>query len=201
MPRSNKKKKKDGSLVASYIPGIHTSISTKAAEIPHALSSFNNQIPSILLSHGPSIMVQKAIASAARHGIKLKPGRPNPATGNCAFEASIYNVNDRNCFPENLTMSVDYYRRIWTTDMENRSFASPFNPGFSRAEWHEGWNKVAQSNVYEVDYFGDLVVPAIACGLRKNLLIFNTNTENPREPVSVVRPADFNVEISSCPCI
>ena len=142
-------------------------------------------------------MVRRGIASAARHGVRLTPGRANPATGNCAFEAPIFNVNDRSSFMEKFPLSVGYYRRIWITDVENRLFTSAFNPGYSQLEWHAGFERLKESNVYEVDYFGDLVLPAVACGLKKNLLIFNTNIEFPKEPITVVSPSDWNVEPNS----
>ena len=100
-------------------------------------------------------MVRRAIASASRHGVKLTMGRPNAALGNCAFEAAIYNINDHSCFNDRLTMSADYYRRVWCTDMENRLFNTLFNPGLTFEEWHEGWEKVKSPNVYEVDLFCD----------------------------------------------
>ena len=142
-------------------------------------------------------MVRRAVASAARHGVILTPGRANPAGGNCAFEAPIFNVNDRSSFLDNFPLSVEYYRRIWVTDLENRLFTSPFNPGYSYSEWHLGFERLKESNVYEVDYFGDMVIPAIACGLKKNLLIFNTNIEFPKEPITVVSPSDWHVEPNS----
>ena len=43
----------------------------------------------------------KAIASAQKHNIKLKPGRKDRGYGNCVFEAVINNMNDRACFREN----------------------------------------------------------------------------------------------------
>ena len=63
-------------------------------------------------------MVCRAITSAKKHGINLRRGTPNQADGNCAIESAIFNLNDRLCFPENLPFSVDYYRRIWMTDMK-----------------------------------------------------------------------------------
>ena len=61
-------------------------------------------------------MINTAISSAHRHGIKLKPGTPNPGAGDCAFEAIIQNNNDRSCFTEKYLMDINWYRRIWTTD-------------------------------------------------------------------------------------
>ena len=44
-----------------------------------------------------SLMLKRGIASGRRHGINLSPGKLNSASGNCAFEAAIYNVNERVC--------------------------------------------------------------------------------------------------------
>ena len=61
MPRSPKKKKK---------------VSAQAGK-----DSTNPEVPSVALVGSTSVMVQRAIASGARHGIKILPGRVNPATG------------------------------------------------------------------------------------------------------------------------
>ena len=46
---------------------------------------------------------------------------------------------------------------------------------YTDKEWIEGWRKMSVPGQYEIDYFGDLMLPAIACGLKKYILIFNTN--------------------------
>ena len=132
MLRSNKKKNKPSSKIPSSPP-----YSVEKPN-PSQESSIEDNIPSFFLGNNQSLIVRRAIVSAARHGIDLVPGRPNPATGNCAFEATIFNINDRQCFNEKLTMSADFYRRIWCTDMKNRSFDSSFNPRLSRLAWNEG---------------------------------------------------------------
>ena len=143
------------------------------------------------------LIVEQAKASAARHGIRVCHGRPNPATGDCVFEASIFNVNDRDCFKEKFTNTIDYYRIKWMSEGEKVLFSSPFNSGYSISEWKAGFDKLKKTNVYEVNYFGDMVIPSIACGIKKILLIFNTNTEFPRDPVVVVNPANFGVQPTS----
>ena len=145
----------------------------------------------------PNLMIKRAIASASRQGITLVPGRPNPATGNCSFEAAIFNLNDRSCFTEKLKLSIMYYRRIWITDMENRLFESVYNTGYSMSEWHVNWQKLKEENIYEVDHFGDLVLPAIACGMKKYLLIFNTNVNNPSEPIYIINPVQYGAKPDS----
>ena len=131
MQRSPKKKKKESAQAAKYLS--------------------NPEVPSSALVGSTSVMVQRAIASGARHGIKILPGRANPATGDCVFESAVFNVNDRNCFQETFPLSISYYRHIWCTDIENRLFDSPFNPGYSHSDWSNGWNRVKQPRVYEVE--------------------------------------------------
>ena len=101
MPRSNKKK---SSLIP---PTKHPPSQSSSCLSPPQSSS--------------SLMVLRAVSSARKHGIKLKQGTPSAAEGNCAFESAIFNLNGRECFNESLPQSADYYRRIWMTDMKNRT--------------------------------------------------------------------------------
>ena len=174
MPRSNQKKKRQW----LSIPGL-------------IIKSVNiNKSIAVIQSPSSKMVVQRAIASADKHGLHLSQGRSNPGLGNCAFEACIYNVNDRITFHERYTQSIDYYRRIWATDFENRSYSDPLlNNGYSRETWHDGWNQMKESGKYEVEHFGDLIIPAIACGLRKIILIFNTNPNVAHDPISVIDPS------------
>ena len=41
------------------------------------------------------------------------------------------------------------------------------------------------------------MLPGIACGIRKLLLIFNTNSDSPHDPIYVVDPRQFNREPDS----
>ena len=101
MPRSNKKK-----FSLKPPPKSPTLIESSS-------SAVNN-----LMKHEQSLMLDRGIASARRHGINLSPGKMNSASGNCAFEAAIYNVNDRVCFEHKFPFSPDYYRRIWVVKTE-----------------------------------------------------------------------------------
>ena len=126
----------------------------------------------------------------------MRHGSPNPAQGDCAFEAVIQNNNDRSCFPTKYPMHINYYRNIWTTDMANRTVNSPWNTVGSQA-WYKGWAEMATPGVYERGIFGDLILPGIACGVKKVLLIFNTSLESPHDPIYVINPSDFNVSLDT----
>ena len=139
-------------------------------------------------------MVQRALASAQKHGIKLKHGKPNEASGNCAFEAAIANVNHRKCFIEKFPLSHVQYRRLWMTDMKNRTINDLTWNIYSPLEWESGWNELMESGIYERGLFGDLMIFGIACGLRKIILIFNTSLLSPHDPIYVCDPRRFGVE-------
>ena len=138
-------------------------------------------------------MIQGAIASASKHGIKLKHGTANPGTGDCAFEAVIQNNNDRTCYREKYERTVNWYRQIWATDMKNRARDSPYNI-FTDQQWQDGWADMMIPGIYERGLFGDLMLAGIACGIKKILLIFNTNINTPHDPIYVVNPSNFNVQ-------
>ena len=137
---------------------------------------------------------KRAILSAKKHGINLKPGRENQGYGNCSYEATIFNINDRTCFAEKLPMSPEYYRRIWNTDMMNKIMDEAnydWNPGLTNAQLTEGFEEVTEPGVYERPFFGDMMIAGIACGIRKRILIFNTNERTTHDPISVIDPTDY----------
>ena len=62
--------------------------------------------------------------------------------------AVIFNINDRSCFPESLSMSPDYYRRIWNIDMMNKMIEkeNPWNPGLSKEQIKESTYSIKQGS-------------------------------------------------------
>ena len=107
---------------------------------------------------------QRAVLSANKHGINLEPGRENNGYGNCSYEATIFNINDRSCFADKLPMSPDFYRRIWNTDMMNKIIHNDdWNPGLSSAQLRQGFAELMESGVYERPFFGDMMMAGIHC--------------------------------------
>ena len=115
----------------------------------------------------------------------------NKADGNCAFDAVINNINNRQCYSEKLDISSEIYRQIWVTELEMESSHYPsLGAGYSEEEKRENWNVLKQSGVYEIDFFGDLVMNAIARGCPKNILIFNTSLDA-ADPIYVIKADEF----------
>ena len=142
---------------------------------------------------------QRAISSAQKHGINLEPGRENPGHGNCSYEAAIFNINDRSCFSEKFLMSPNFYRRIWNIDMMNKIIdgRNQWNQGLTEAQLREGFTELMESGVYERPFFGDMMMAGIACGIKKRILIFNTNENTTHDPVSVIDPEDHGGNVDS----
>jgi hypothetical protein len=178
MPRSNKKK---SFLKPPPKHPTNQALLQSSHEISSHLSVERNQ------------MILRATSSGRRHGIDLVHGSSNPGLGDCAFEAIIQNNNDRPCFKENFPLPINSYRQMWVTDMANRTVNTDWNI-LSHRDWLDGWSQMLVPGTYERGIFGDLMLPGIACGVRKLLLIFNTNSESPHDPIYVVDPRQFNIE-------
>merc|ERR1712208_222534 len=106
MPRSKKKKGPVKHPIGSPNWQPYTQYSTAIAS---------------LMSKERELMITRAINSGRKHGINLTHGKSNPGLGDCAFEAVIFNNNERHCFTDKLPLPIDTYRKIWVTDMANRT--------------------------------------------------------------------------------
>ena len=173
MTRSNKKKKSWLKPPPSIPPAQQTS----------SLLSIES-----LLKQEQSLMTARGKASAKKHGINLVSGSKISGDGNCAFKSALSNVNERACFEEKFPFSHAYYRRLWVTDMKSRTLGDETWQVYSSDGWEAGWQEMMESGVYERGIFGDLMLFGIACGLRKRILIFNTNLDSPHDPIYVVEP-------------
>ena len=80
--------------------------------------------------------------------------------------------------------------------MANRTVDTPWNT-LTPQQWIEGWKQMQDPGAYERGIYGDLMLPGIACGVRKIILIFNTNPDTPHDPIYIVDPTDFNVNPDS----
>ena len=90
-----------------------------------------------LLSNERELMISRAINSGNKHGINLTHGKSNPGLGDCAFEAVIFNNNERHCFTNKFPLSIDTYRQIWVKDMAHRTVKTAWNI-YSDQEWYQG---------------------------------------------------------------
>ena len=130
-------------------------------------------------------MVSIAIENASWHGITLNAGRPNNADGNCIFEAVVDHINDRSCFNEQITESVDLLRKIWLTEAEALVFNFTTGLGRPVSQFVEEWNHLKMSRTYASD-LGDFVLPAVAHCTQKDILIFNGDECLNPDPVYVI---------------
>ena len=130
-------------------------------------------------------MLQAAIRTAHRLGLSLQEGTRVEATGNCLLEAVRGNVEDRDVFTSKIEETVSELRRNTAVEGETVIGASPYRiEDFSEEQWAEGWARMRYEGVWDIDYFGDLMIIALAHHIRKNILIINT--EQGSAPVTVI---------------
>ena len=86
---------------------------------------------------------------------------------------------------------------MWMDDMMNRMINEmcPWNPGYTENQIRFGFEQLKESGIYEIDFFGDMMIAGIACGIKKRILIFNTSENLQHDPISVVDPTFFDVRI------
>jgi len=141
-----------------------------------------------------SLIFQKAIGIAKKHGISVHADEPNSADGNCVFESVMSSINNSNCFQENFEESPNYYRKMWLDEVEKFAYDN-WNLGKTEAEWKYEWSILKCSRTYEYD-LGDLILPAIAHCIKKDILVFNTS-ELPYSPVYVIESSKLAGEANS----
>ena len=139
----------------------------------------------------------KTIDIAKKHGISLNADLPNPGQGDCLFDSIVDNVNHRDCFQQNLEDSVDCYRELWVTELEEMYKSKEVFPGYggkiisddSLSEWTAAWMQQKNPGEYNVDQFNvsDLTPLGLGHCVNKNILVFSTDAN---EPVKVF-PANY----------
>ena len=147
-------------------------------------------------------LTKVAIQNAKNHGISLKPGRNIERDGNCSFASVLENINRRSCFPQKLTNSMSFYRTQWVTELQNQTPNFPIlTGGYSEDKQKNLWNELKRPGIWNVEYYGDFLIYAVARGSRKNILIFNTHSEAGIQ-INCVNGNQFNGSIDTdCPVV
>ena len=145
-----------------------------------------------------SEIIKLAIRNAFRHMINLKGGTENPAEGNCAWESAILNINERPEIEPKVNLDPGEAKIVYLNEMQEYTEGDGHEliPDHLKMGAPDKWNKLREDKVWNIDFFGDLVMPAIARGTKKKILIFSTN-ENLSLPVHVVTPEKFGVTSDS----
>jgi len=140
--------------------------------------------------------VNKALKTASRMGLMLRQGDPVEALGNCLLESVKSNIEDRDIFERKIDESVAELREKCVEEGERVIGASPYRiEDFTDEEWLEGWQQMKNSGVWNVEYFGDLMIIALAHHIRKNILLIHTETGS--APVTVVLGDRFGQALDS----
>ena len=127
------------------------------------------------------------------------------------IQATVFNINDRPEFEESQKIKLSIYdcRVFWVSELEevmtsdySHMMTDTFNnlkmgPAELKKYIQQQWNRLRTDGVYEIDYFGDLLMQAVARGTKKKILIFNTDKNSLNDPIVVVSPETFGGTIDS----
>jgi len=139
-----------------------------------------------------------AIKTAARMGIGLTEGQPVEALGNCLLESVKGNIEDRDIFQEKIEESIDDLREKIVKEGERVIGASPYRiEDYSDEDWALGWDQLRISGIWDVEYFGDLMIIALAHVIGKNILLINSDAPPGSTPVTVILGDRFGKPLNS----
>ena len=118
---------------------------------------------------GGSTIFQLAIRNAFRHMINLKEGTKNSAKGNCAWESAILNINERPEIEPKVNLDPGDAKIVYLNEMQEYTERDrpELIPDHLKIMAKDAWNRLREDKVWNIDFFGDLVMPAIARGTKK----------------------------------
>ena len=139
-------------------------------------------------------------ATTPGHEISLYHPLPNNADGDCSIETTTDQLNNtRNSesnrdfanlgageFPE----PIDLRRAVVQALMHNEIAIQKAGFAGREEEYKAQLRKLLDPKTWDTD-LGDLIVPGIALVVRKNLLIYRTNTQHGDSPILVVSPTEL----------
>ena len=127
-------------------------------------------------------MVETAKAVAAHHNITLHHPIPNMASGDCAFESCIDQLNHSRCweFTNGVHQFADHtaLRAAVVRDLTTNTLAQ-MKAGYTgrTRQWKRDIKQLLVPGQWDTPE-GDLVIPGIAFTTKKTILIFHTRLDN-----------------------
>ena len=134
-------------------------------------------------------LFQRAISNAARHGLNLKPGLVNNMDGNCLWESLMYNITQRQCIKHK---NKETPRQLKQRSLDNAQKDAELKklPCIPEDTTEEDWTNIRKDKVYETD-LGDICIMFAARALKRNILVFNTNTKTGAAPITLIRAETY----------
>ena len=134
-------------------------------------------------------LLQRAISNAKRHGLNLKPGQINNNDGNCLWEALIYNIIQRACI-KNKNRETPRQLRKRSIEKAQKDAELKKLPCIPENTTEDDWTKIKKDKVYETE-LGDFCIMFAARALKRNILVFNTNTKTGAAPITLIRAETY----------
>lgn len=129
-------------------------------------------------------MTQAPSRIGAQLGVGLHGGTPVKASGNCLIESIKGNIEERDVFDVKLNETALELRLKSVEEGEKVIGESPYRiDDYNESDWAKGWDSLKNEGIWDVEYFGDLMIIAISHYIHKNILLINTNPQCPKVTV------------------
>ena len=173
--------KRPSTEAASYStkrPVVRSSSSMSSVSKSTAVSVSDESFASVLFAKRDSVklMIDTAIKVGKYYGLNLKAGIPNLASGDCAIETTLDQLDKRPEFDgHHLPGDPQFYREKWFLEIERDAWGTSWSARWSDSpsKWKSGWEFMRQKGVYEHE-LGDIVMHGIAHCNSVDILIINT---------------------------
>merc|ERR1711970_288927 len=106
------------------------------------------------------------------------------------------NIEERDIFDEKLSESSLELRLKSALEGERVIGESPYRiEDYDEADWADGWNLLKNEGIWDVEYFGDLMIIALAHYIHKNILLINSDPNSPN--ITVILGDQFGSKLDS----
>ena len=138
--------------------------------------------------------VDDAVELARDFQVDLQWSTPNSASGDCIFESVLINLQ-RDVFPKRFLETPLFYRKKWVAIAKQITREHPIFAAFDDQLFPAKWDLLSTQGVYDVDLFGDVILPVIAHCIKKDILVFEVSVN--RSLPFVVPASGFGAEADS----
>ena len=137
--------------------------------------------------------VDDAVKLARDFQVDLQWSAPNSASGDCIFESVLINL--QRCFSKTFSRNTTVLSKKWVAIAKQITREHPIFAAFDDQLFSAKWDLLSTQGVYDVDLFGDVILPVIAHCIKKDILVFEVSVN--RSLPFVVPASGFGAEADS----
>ena len=138
--------------------------------------------------------VDDAVKLVPDFQVDLQRSTSNSASGDSIVESVLINLQ-RDVFPKCFLETPLFYRKKWVAIAKQITREHPIFAAFDEQLFSAKWDLLSTQGVYDVDLFGDVILPVIAHCIKKDILVFEVSVN--RSLPFIVPASGFGAEADS----